>query len=219
MINSKTITELLGTAILVFVIQVSGPSNLAPLAIGGILIALVFAGGPISGAHFNPAVSLAITLRGSMDYDEMGSYAIAQIIGGFVGAFVGGVVGGDFSVVGMGEDASYLQALMAEVVFTFILCFVVLFVATNPKVEGNSYYGLAIGLVVVSGAITVGPISGGAFNPAVALGLSLADGLSNLLYAAMVTVSNLIGGTFAALCYHAVLPGRSGTVGESTPLV
>jgi len=120
----------------------------------------------------------------------------------------------------MGEDASYLQALLAEVIFTFVLCFVVLCVATNPKVEDNHYYGLAIGLVVMAGAITVGPISGGAFNPAVALGLSISDGFSNLTYGIMVAASNLLGGVVAAGCFRIIVPTNEevGTIGENTAL-
>lgn len=225
MFTPKTIIEVIGTAILVFTIQVSTSclSDLAPIAIGGILVSIVFAGGPVSGAHYNPAVSLAVAMRGSMPYEEMTAYMISQILGGALGGLCGGVVSGSFSVVDKGGDAHLLQALLAEVIFTFILCFVILSVATNPKVENNHYYGLSIGLVVASGAISVGDISGGVFNPAVGLGLSISSGFSNLIYVIMVVVANLIGGAVAALCFCAVLPdtasnGESGTVGESTPL-
>ena len=204
MINPTTIMELVGTAILVFVIQTAS-ADLAPVAIGAVLIAIIFAGGPISGAHYNPAVSLAVAIRGSMEYKEMVTYWIAQVVGGILGGLCGGVVSASFSVVGMADDASYIQALLAELVFTFILCFVVLSVATNPKAEDNHYFGLAIGLVVMSGAITVGPISGGAFNPAVALGLSIAGALSNIGYGIMVTVANLLGGVVAAGCFKIIV--------------
>lgn len=220
MISPKTITELIGTAILLFTIQASGPSDLAPLAIGGILISIVFAGGPVSGAHYNPAISLAVTLRGSMSFQEMISYMIFQILGGVLGAYAGGVVNGSFATFAAGDGVSQTQALLAEAILAFVLCFVVLTVATNPKAENNHYYGLAIGLVVMSGAVTVGPISGGAFNPAVALGLSLSGGLSNLFYALIVAASNLVGGVVAAVCFRIVVPsdGETGTVGETTPL-
>ncbi|KAL7541975.1 hypothetical protein ACHAXR_011396 [Thalassiosira sp. AJA248-18] len=219
MITPKTIVEAIGTAILVFTIQVSD-SDLAPLAIGAVLISIIFAGGPVSGSHYNPAISLAVALRGSMSFQEMASYMIAQVVGGIAGGLCGGVVSSSFSVVGMGEDVSLLQALLAEVIFTFVLCFVVLSVATNPKVEDNHYYGLAIGLVVMSGAITAGPISGGAFNPAVALGLSIASAFSNLGYGIMVTAANLLGGVAAAGCFRIVVPSNEevDTVGETTPL-
>jgi aquaporin Z len=217
MMNPKTITETVGTALLVFTIQVAS-TELAPIAIGSILVAGVFAGGPVSGAHYNPAVSLAVTLRGNMSFQEMVLYMIAQVVGASLGGLCGGIVAGRFSTVGMGEEASYLQALLAEVVFTFALCFVVLSVATNPKVDKNQYYGLAIGLVVVSGAIAVGPISGGAFNPAVALGLSIAGAFANLRYGFMVAAADLVGAAVAASCFRLVIPEASGNVGETTPL-
>eukprot|EP00581_Thalassiosira_minuscula_P009637 CAMPEP_0183707294 /NCGR_PEP_ID=MMETSP0737-20130205/3906_1 /TAXON_ID=385413 /ORGANISM="Thalassiosira miniscula, Strain CCMP1093" /LENGTH=218 /DNA_ID=CAMNT_0025934915 /DNA_START=59 /DNA_END=715 /DNA_ORIENTATION=- len=209
MISPKTIIELIGTAILVFTIQVSGQTSpsLAPLAIGGVLISIVFAGGPVSGAHYNPAISLAVALRGKMDAKEMLSYMIFQVVGGVVGGFCGGVIASSYSVVTMGENVALIsQALFAEAIFAFILCFVVLSVATNPKVEDNHYYGLAIGLVVLSGAVSVGSISGGAFNPAVALGLSISGGFDNLSYGMMVSVANLIGGAMAAGCFKVAIP-------------
>ena len=96
----------------------------------------------------------------------------------------------------------------------------VLCVATNSKVDDNQYYALAIGLVVTSGAIGVGPISGGAFNPAVALGLSITSGMSNLMYALLVSASNLVGAIVAAVCFRVVLPSEfePSTAGERTPL-
>lgn len=221
MLGPKNTIELLGTAILVFTIQVavSSGSDLAPLAIGGILVSLVFAGGPISGAHYNPAVSLAVALGGTLAWRDALAYAISQIVGGVLGGLLGGVVGG-FTVLAAGEAASTLQALLAEAVFAFALCFVVLAVATNPKVDDNHYYGLAIGLVVAAGAIAVGPISGAAFNPAVALGLGIAGGCSNLLYAVLVAAANLVGGAAAAGCFCLVVPEskEAGAVGEATSL-
>ena len=148
----------------------------------------------------------------------------AQLLGGILGGFAGGIVSSSFSVVAVGEDATLLGAYLAEAIFTFILCFVVLFVATNPAVEDNHYYGLAIGLVVMAGAITVGPISGGAFNPAVALGLSISGGLSNIFYAAVVSGWDMLGSILAVGCYVAVLPSiprndGTGIVNEGTQLV
>jgi len=223
MAHPKQFAELIGTAILVFTIQVAS-SDLAPLAIGGILISIVFAGGPVSGAHYNPAISLAVALRGSMSFGEMISYMASQIVGGVLGGWSGGIVSASFSEFGRADDASFTQALLAEAIFAFILCFVVLTVATIPKVEDNSYYGLAIGLVVMSGAVSVGPISGGAFNPAVALGLSISGGFSNLSYALVVAGTNLVGGMVAAVAFRVAVPTAdeigAGTVpvGENTPL-
>ena len=204
----KAIMEAVGTAILMFTIQVSVGLNadLAPLAIGAVLVSIVFAGGPVSGAHYNPAVSLAVTLRGDgyMAPQMMGVYWGAQIFGGILGGILGGIVDSKFSVVEFGGGFTALQALTAEIVFAFVLCFVVLGVATNPKAADNHYYGLAIGFVVMAGAASVGPISGGAFNPAVALGLSISKGFSNFHYVLAVCVANLLGGILAAGVYSVV---------------
>lgn len=156
-----------------------------------------------------------------MSVSEMITYWAAQLIGAIIGGLCGGIVTSSYAAVSIGADATLTQALLAEVVFTFILCFVALCVATNPKVENNHYYGLAIGIVVVSGAISVGGISGGAFNPAVAIGLSLTSGMSKLFYALLVSAANLVGGIVAVACFRVVLPNEfevGGTVGETTPL-
>ncbi len=215
--RATAMMELIGTAILVFTIQssVGLGASLAPLAIGAILIAIVFAGGPVSGAHYNPAVSLAIALRGALSSREMVTlYWLPQIVGGTLGGYLGTVATGSSSGgVQLGGGFGLVQALVAEVIFTFILCFVVLTVATNSKVGNNHYYGLAIGLVVASGAITVGPISGGAFNPAVVIGL----GISNISYALEVIGSNLLGGAIAAGCFYVVVPEEFEIVPTTEP--
>lgn len=218
--RARAIMELLGTLILVFTIQASG----SPMAIGGILIAIVFAGGPISGAHYNPAITTAVTLRGGGYMESnIGVYWLSQIIGGAIGAMLAGFVTSSHAVVSVGEGHTLAQALVAEVIVTFILCFVVLCVATNSKAAANHYYGLAIGLVVAAGAVSVGPVSGGAFNPAVALGLCAAAKFANVGYAIYVTIANLVGGVLAALCFTLVAPhesdDREPTGGETTPLV
>jgi aquaporin Z len=221
----KLFMEALGTFMLVCTIQVSvGQAGaMAAIAIGVVLITLVFAGGPISGAHYNPAVSLAVFLRGKIDFGGMISYWCAQLAGGWLGALVGGIIGGVFSNIGVGGSYTLTQALLAEVVFTTLLCFVVLGVATNSNVDGNSFFGAAIGLVVMSGAITVGPVSGGAFNPAVAFGLSVAKGFDNFGYVISVMITNLVGGAIAAGSFCIAAPdqfdGSGASAGETTNLV
>ena len=86
----------------------------------------------------------------------------------------------------------------------------------NSASEGNSFYGAAIGLTVTAGAFSVGGISGGAFNPAVALGLSFAKNLSNIGYSGFVSLANLLGGAIAAGVFYVVAPAEEFTY---TPIV
>lgn len=115
---------------------------------------------------------------------------------------------GDHAIASVGKGYFLGQALLAEVIWTFVLCFVVLGVATNSATEGNSFFGAAIGLTVTAGAFAVGGISGGAFNPAVALGLSFAAHLSNIsyMYSSFVALANLLGGGVAAAIFYIVAP-------------
>lgn len=144
---------------------------MAPLAIGSILMVMVYAGGYISGAHYNPAVSLAVYIRGKMSMSEMIIYWIAQIAGAAVAALLAKTM---FNVESAAPSTTGVEwALIVELIGTFALAYVVLNVATSDKTSGNDYYGLAIGFTVTALAYSLGPISGGAFNPAVAIGQSL----------------------------------------------
>lgn len=139
----KAMMELIGTAIVVLTIQLSVGlgSLMAPVAIGIIFITMVYAGMPISGAHYNPAVSLAVFVRGHMSLNEMLLYWIFQVVGGILGALLGGIIGGTFTAISVGPGYHFIQAFLAEIVFTGLLCFTVLAVATNNKVKDNQYYG------------------------------------------------------------------------------
>jgi aquaporin Z len=168
--------ELIGTFFLVFTVGTAGVSGspLAPLAIGAVLMVMVYAGAHISGGHYNPAVTLAVLVRGRIGLRTAVGYWFAQLIAGLVAA----VVVREVIDIGRPAAASTLvlnahnvgAALIAELVFTFALCYVVLNVATSKSHPNNSFYGLAIGFTVVAGGFAVGAISGGAFNPAVTLG-------------------------------------------------
>jgi aquaporin Z len=197
----KFIYELIGTFFLMLtvgmtVINTNHPEFWAPIAIGSVLAVMVFAGGHVSGGHYNPAVSLAVFLRKKISFENMLFYWVAQIAGAIIAAFV--------TIYLKGEPAStplqpnVLQALLAEFLFTFALCFVVLNVATVKATNGNSYFGWAIGFTVLAGAYAVGAISGGAFNPAVALGITILN-LSLWSNIWIFFVANLLGGAAAAL--------------------
>lgn len=167
----KLLVEFIGTTFLCMVIgMVAGGTPLAPVAIGSVLMVMVYMGGHISGAHYNPAVSLAVMLRGKISVGEMLQYWVAQLLGGLVGAGVALWLRGEPTPLMTGSGFTDFQALIAEIIFTFALALVVLNVATSRDTDGNSYYGLAIGFTVAMGAFSVGNISGGAFNPAVGIG-------------------------------------------------
>jgi aquaporin Z len=169
---NKYVTELIGTFFLVFTIGLSVVGNvpLAPLAIGLGLMALVYMGGHVSGAHYNPAVTVSVLLRGKMAGSEVVPYWIAQLGGAVAAAAAVYAITGKTFAPAPAESAGIWAPLAVEALFTFALALVILNVATAAATSGNSYYGLAIGMTVCAAAFAGGPISGGAFNPAVGVG-------------------------------------------------
>ena len=143
-----------------------------PIAIGIGLSILVYMGGHISGAHYNPAVSLAMIIRGEISVGECLKYVLSQCIGAVAAAYSIILLGADALAV-VSKTDSMTSFFLAEIIFTFLLVFVILNVATHPDTKNNQYYGLAIGLTVAAGAFSVGEISGGVFNPAVSFGPSV----------------------------------------------
>lgn len=205
-IGRKLVVEFIGTFFLVFTIctAVADAGNLAPLAIGASLMVMVFAGGHISGGHYNPAVSTAVLLRGRMLASEYGPYVVAQVLGAILAGLIARVVVGAGHA---GTTAGVGRMLIAEFLFTFALAFVVLNVATARGTEGNSFYGLAIGFTVAAGAFAVGGISGGAFNPAVGFGVSV-FGAFEWSHIWIYLLAPLCGGVAAALAFLYVQPAE-----------
>jgi len=205
---NKYLTELIGTFFLVLTIGCTviggGPLVIAPLAIGAALIVMVYAGGHVSGAHYNPAVTLAVWMRGRCATKDVVPYWIFQIVGAVLAAMAVKFLLGNSPVTVMLPDR--VRALTAEFLFTFALAYVVLNTATAKGTSGNSFYGLAIGLTVMTGAFAVGGISGGAFNPAVAVGISVM-GLSAWPNLWMYLVANFLGGAAAATVFKMLNPG------------
>lgn len=199
----KLVVEAIGTFFLVFTVGqvVLEPSagQFAPLAIGFVLMIMVYMGGHVSGGHFNPAVTLGVFLRGKATSREFGGYALVQILGGIVASIAVLYLKGDVAAAPAALATG--PALLAELLFTFALVFVVLNVATAAGTEGNSYFGFAIGGTVLVGAYAVGPISGAAFNPAVAIGAVLM-GLARAADLWIFLVANLAGGAAAALVFN-----------------
>jgi aquaporin Z len=201
------LAEFIGTFFLVLTIGctvIPGAAGvIAPLAIGGALMVMVYAGGHISGAHFNPAVTLAIFIRGRCEAKQLIPYWIAQVLACFaascVAVFLVGKSGTPMEIKNMPV------AFVAEFLFTFALAYVILNSATSKDTAGNSFYGLAIGMTVMAGAFAVGAISGGAFNPAVALGLAVMK-LVNFADIWIHIVAELAAGIGAALVFKFLNP-------------
>jgi len=192
---TKYLTEFIGTFFLVLTVNltVMGQVPMAPLAIGASLMIMVYMGGHISGGHYNPAVSLALTLRGKLAGSELLPYMVSQVLGAVVASLAGWVIMGQSFSPAPAATTTVVAALLVELLFTFALCIVVLNSACHPATKGNSFYGLAIGFTIVVAAFAGGGISGGAFNPAVGIGPTLVHGL-------------LGGGSFSNLWLYLVGP-------------
>ena len=200
------LTEFIGTFFLVLTIglTVTAGSQFAPLAIGASLMIMVYMGGHISGGHYNPAVSLAATMRGALPSKDYVPYVVSQVAGALVASVATYAITGKTFAPAPAADATMLGALLVEVLFTFALCLVVLNVAVAKKTQGNSFYGLAIGFTVVVAAFAGGGISGGAFNPAVGIGPTVINaimggGAWNALW--LYLAGPLAGGALAATVF------------------
>jgi aquaporin Z len=204
---NKYIMEFIGTFFLVLTIGCTvirgGQGVLPPLAIGSILMVMIFAGGHISGGHYNPAVTLGVWIRGRCETKDVVPYWIAQIVGALIAAAVTKFLVGSPS--GPPRTVAVGPAFVADFLYTFALVFVVVNVATAKGTSGNSFYGLAIGFTVVAGAFAVGSISGAALNPAVAVGVSTMGlfGWSNIW---LYVLADLLGGLVAGFAFKALNP-------------
>ena len=167
----KLFIEFFGTYFLVLIIGLSSGN---PIAVGFGLMVLVYTGAHISGAHYNPAVTLALFLQKEISALDSVKYVISQIVGSTLAALSIYLMNTSMQVQPVLGDSVY-PIFFSEIIFTFLLVFVILNVATHPNLKGNSFYGLAIGLTVMIGIFSVGPISGAVFNPAVSLGPSIID--------------------------------------------
>jgi aquaporin Z len=203
--------EAIGTFFLVFTVgaAVGGGSPLAPLAIGAVLMVMVYAGGHLSGGHYNPAVTLAVLVRGRIKLRDAAAYWMVQLGAGVLAAMA---VRDILDPVELDRHATMtlsghglLAAFTSELLFTFALCYVMLNVATSKSHPDNSFYGLAIGFTVVAGAFAVGAISGGAFNPAVTLGAAVMDMFAwPTLWVYMV--AQLLAGLAAGITFRVMSP-------------
>jgi aquaporin Z len=184
-----------------------GAAPMAGLAIGVVLAVMIFAGGHISGGHYNPAVTLGVLLRGKTTIDVAVGYWVVQIVAAVLAAIAVTYMKPAMPATPMVDALQLGAALLAEFLFTFALVYVVLNVATAKGTEGNSFYGLAIGFTVLVGAYAVGSISGGAFNPAVAVGGSIMNifAWGNIW---VYFVAELAAGAVAAGVFRYLHPGE-----------
>jgi aquaporin Z len=207
----KLVVEFIGTFFLVFTVGMAvidpGAGAMAGLAIGTVLAVMIFAGGHISGGHYNPAVTLGVLLRGKVSINDAAGYWVVQVAAGIVAAIVVTIMKPAMPAEALNGSLDLVPALLAEFLFTFALVYVVLNVATAKGTEGNSFYGFAIGFTVVAGAYAVGSVSGGAFNPAVAVGGSIMNifAWGNIW---IYLVAELAAGAVAAFAFRYLHPGE-----------
>lgn len=203
----KYLTEFIGTFFLVLTVGMTviepGAGNLAPLAIGSALMIMVYAGGHVSGGHYNPAVTIAVWMRGRCPQADVFPYIGSQLAGGIVASMLALALKGD--VVVTPAEIKVFPALIAELVGTFALAYVVLNTATAKATSGNSYYGLAIGFTVMVMAFALGGVSGGAFNPAVAVGITVMH-LAKAADLWVYLVANFAAGALAAITFKFINP-------------
>jgi aquaporin Z len=209
---NKYIIEFIGTFFFVLVVGLTviepNIGNFAPLAIGCTLMIMVYAGGPISGGHYNPAVTLGVWMRGKCESKDAIIYIIVQVIAGIIAAFTALYFKGNPTLTPMALNIP--KALLNEFLFSFALVYVVLNVATSKKTAGNSYFGLAIGFTVVIGALAGGSISGSVYNPAIAVGI-ITMGLVSISNIWLYLIANFAGGAAAAAIYKLTNPDEMKT--------
>jgi len=205
---AKYAAEFVGTFMLVFTIGcnvLSGQPVWGGVSIACVLTVMIYALGKSSGANFNPAVSVALGLAGKMDdWAEVGKYCVVQVLAGIIAGGCYFIKFGEAFNLAPTKGHSWWQAAMAETLYTFMLCFVVLNVAASGVHGGkNQFYGLAIGFVIVAGAYSGGSVSMGCFNPAVAFGIDVSSAQHGVKYCFIYTFFELVGAAMAAFFYKA----------------
>lgn len=239
----KLVAEFIGTMMLLVSIQMSfgAKEPFAALAVGIVLTVLIYGIGPISGCHINPAVSLSMFLRASMTMSDLLMYWIAQFGGGFTGALLGRIIEGKSIYPAIGETHNFMQAFLAELVFTAFFILIILSVVPKSG-KPEVHFGLTIGLTLFASIVCIASVSGASLNPAVALGLVLVKKVTSLHYALWVTCANAAGAIVATFIYFlfdngdeqmhpddilvelrdrllSINPKTAGSTGETDPLL
>jgi aquaporin Z len=204
----KYVTEFIGSFFLTFAVGVAAltGSVFVPLAAGAMLMVMIYAGGHISGGHYNPAVTMAALVRRRIGITDAIGYWVFQVVGGVVAGVIARAVVNPATVRTLTLSGhTEAAAAVVEILITFALCYVVLNVATSKDQPGNGFFGLAIGFTVAAGAFAVGGISGGAFNPQVAIGGATA-GLFGWSTVWVYILVELAAGVVAGLAFLALNP-------------
>jgi aquaporin Z len=192
--------EFIGTFFLLLVVAFTGN----PMAIGAVLVALVYMGGYISGAHYNPAVTISLWISNKIETTLAAKYIIVQMIAGLFAAAFFNIIDGTKFLPTPSADADLAGAFLIEALLTFLLCSVILHVAATDKTKDNNYYGIAIGFALLAIAYVGGPISGGAFNPAVGVSPLLYDFMNfgpHFIHITLYLVGPVVGGILAGMVY------------------
>merc|ERR1719316_1534143 len=209
---SKCIAEFVGTFLLIFTVGCNvllGVPAWGVTSIACVLMVSIYALGGVSGANFNPAVSFALALSGKIPWTMFIIYSAVQLVAGLMAGFSYRALAGDVFNLHPTPGYGWAAASAAEILYTFMLCFVVLNVAASDKAGScpNQYYGLAIGFVIIAGGYGAGAISGGCFNPAVAFGIDFASYDKGIGWCMIYMPVELVGAAIASALHRAVLPG------------
>merc|ERR1719409_2503527 len=219
--SAKYLSEFVGTYLLVFTVGcnvLGGSAVWAATSIACVLMVSIYALGAVSGANFNPAVSLALALSDKLSWKDFGVYCAVQLFAGICAGFSYFALFGKVFNLAPGAGFGWWEAMLVEVLYTFMLCFVVLNVAATKANDGNQFFGLAIGFVIIAGGYAGGGVSGGAFNPAVAFGIDVPSAGLGFGWSFAYLAYELIGAALAAGLYRVVhpeeyAPGATATLG------
>jgi len=224
--RTRLLSEMIGTFALVLTVglAVLAKTPLAVVAIAGCLVAMVYALGDVSGAHFNPAVTVAILVSGhdpELTPKRAGYYVGSQLLSAVLGGWCFCLLhNGNSFAIAPGEGFSLAAAKVAEMFFTGLLAFVVLGVAVAPKTKSSQIFGLAIGLSIVIGGLAAGKVSGAFMNPAVSVGVAASSaGWSTIKTALHYCTFQFFGGILAGGCAHLLHSEISTANGEMTKLL
>jgi len=212
------VAEFIGTYMLVLTVGcnvLTGSPVWGVTSIACTLMVCIYALRGVSGANFNPAVSVALGVAKQLEWNDVGIYVCVQLVAGITAGLSYGVTLWHVFNLAPSPGFQWWQAALAEMIYTFMLCFVVLNTACSKATAGNQFNGLAIGFVVVAGGYGAGHISGGCFNPAVAWGIDVSSAGIGFGWCLAYTAFELVGAVAAALLFKACRPGEGS--GEDPP--